>query len=141
MKEREQFGRPIAEFQGLQWKIADMETSTNAARLMLHDAAKSTLDLIPFPDMAKSAQAKLFASEAAIKVVNEALQIFGARGYGSNEKIERMYRDVRMFTIGGGTAEILRNQIAGDALGMKTPQTRNGYMMNNTVMGFVQAAE
>ena len=141
MKEREQFGRPIAEFQGLQWKIADMETHTNAARLMLHDAAKSTLDAIPFPDMAKAAQAKLFASEAAIKVVNEALQIFGARGYGSNEKIERMYRDVRMFTIGGGTAEILRNQIAGDALGMKTPQTRNGYMMNNTVMGFVQAAE
>ncbi|MEP3628541.1 MAG: 3-sulfinopropanoyl-CoA desulfinase [Hyphomicrobiales bacterium] len=141
MKEREQFGRPIAEFQGLQWKIADMETQTNAARLMLHDAAKSTLDLIPFPDMAKSAQAKLFASEAAIKVVNEALQIFGARGYGSNEKIERMYRDVRMFTIGGGTAEILRNQIAGDALGMKTPQTRNGYMMNNAIGGFVQAAE
>ena len=52
-----------------------------------------------------------------------------------------MYRDVRMFTIGGGTAEILRNQIAGDALGMKVPQTRDGYMMNNAVGGFIQAAE
>ncbi|MEM8790435.1 MAG: 3-sulfinopropanoyl-CoA desulfinase [Pseudomonadota bacterium] len=122
--ERHQFGRPIAEFQGLQWMLADMDTQIHAARLMLHDAAQCGGQ---FPDPAKAARAKLFASEMAIKVVSDALQMFGARGYGSEEPLERMYRDVRMFTIGGGTAQVLRNQIAGSALGMKTPQTRDGY--------------
>ncbi|MEM7731235.1 MAG: 3-sulfinopropanoyl-CoA desulfinase [Pseudomonadota bacterium] len=130
LSQREQFGRPLAEFQGLQWMIADMDTQVNAARLMLRDAAASG-DL--FPDMKKAAQAKLFASEMAIKVVNDALQMFGARGYGDQEPLERMYRDVRMFTIGGGTAQILRNQIAGSVLGIKTPQTRDGYMPTNVV--------
>lgn len=125
--EREQFGRPIAEFQGLQWMIADMDTQVHAARLMLHEAAASTGPGGLFPDPTKAARAKLFASEMAIKVVSDALQMFGARGYGADEPIERMYRDVRMFTIGGGTAQVLRNQIAGHVLGMKTPQTRDGY--------------
>ncbi len=129
LKKREQFGRPLAEFQGLQWMIADMDTSVHASRLMLHEAAKSA-DTSPtgFPDMNLAARAKLFASEAAIKTVSDALQMFGARGYGDQEPLERMYRDVRMFTIGGGTAQVLRNQIAGQALGMKTPQTRDGYV-------------
>lgn len=123
--EREQFGRPLAEFQGLQWMLADMDASVHASRLMLHEAAKSRgPDGSLFPDMTMAARAKLFASEAAIKVVNDALQIFGARGYGSEEPLERMYRDVRMFTIGGGTAQILRTQVAGGLLGIKTPQTR-----------------
>lgn len=126
--EREQFGRPLAEFQGLQWMLADMDTSVHAARLMLHEAARSAdAGDCPFPDRTLAARAKLFASEAAIKVVNDALQIFGARGYGGDEEIERMYRDVRMFTIGGGTAQILRNQLAGALLDMKVPQTREGY--------------
>ncbi|MEO0800336.1 MAG: acyl-CoA dehydrogenase family protein, partial [Pseudomonadota bacterium] len=73
-----------------------------------------------------AARAKLFASEQAIRVVSDALQMFGARGYGSDEPLERMYRDVRMFTIGGGTAQVLRTQIAGSILGIKTPQTREG---------------
>lgn len=121
--EREQFGRPIAEFQGLQWMIADMDTSVHAARLMLHEAAQ-TLGPGGFPDMTTAARAKLFASEAAIKVVNDALQMFGARGFGDQEPLERMYRDVRMFTIGGGTAQVLRTQIAGSVLGIRTPQRR-----------------
>ena len=78
--------------------------------------------------MMMAARAKLFASEMAIKVVSDALQIFGARGYSDREPLERMYRDVRMFTIGGGTAQILRTQVAGSILGIKTPQTRGGYM-------------
>ncbi|MEM7654245.1 MAG: acyl-CoA dehydrogenase, partial [Pseudomonadota bacterium] len=128
VKERHQFGRPIAEFQGLQWMLADMDTSVHAARLMLYEAARSNgPDGSQFPDMTMAARAKLFASEAAIKVVNDALQMFGARGYGAEEPLERMYRDVRMFTIGGGTAQILRTQIAGRILDMKTPQTRSGY--------------
>jgi butyryl-CoA dehydrogenase len=122
--EREQFGRPLAEFQGLQWMLADMDMQVHAARLMLHEAARSGG---PFPDMTMAARAKIFASEMAIKVVNDALQMFGARGYSDQEPLERMYRDVRMFTIGGGTAQILRNQVAGSLLGIKTPQTRDGY--------------
>lgn len=125
---RQQFGRTLAEFQGLQWMIADMDTQVNAARLLLHDAARSAESSESgFPDMAKAAQAKLFASEMAIKVVSDALQMFGARGYSDREPLERMYRDVRMFTIGGGTAQILRTQIAGHVLGIKTPQTRDRY--------------
>ncbi|WP_281857714.1 3-sulfinopropanoyl-CoA desulfinase [Litoreibacter halocynthiae] len=126
--EREQFGRPLAEFQGLQWMLADMDAAVHASRLMLHEAAQSRgPNGSPFPDIAMAARAKLFASEAAIKVVNDALQMFGARGYGAEEPLERMYRDVRMFTIGGGTAQILRTQVAGSILGIRTPQTRGGY--------------
>jgi butyryl-CoA dehydrogenase len=130
IKEREQFGRPLAEFQGLQWMIADMDASVHASRLMLHEAAKTAdTSSTGFPDMMMAARAKLFATEAAIKVVNDALQMFGARGYGDQEPLERMYRDVRMFTIGGGTAQILRTQVAGKLLGIKTPQTRDGYVV------------
>ena len=129
LKEREQFGRPLAEFQGLQWMLAEMDTSVHAARLMLHEAARSAEgpDRL-FPDKTLAARAKLFASEAAIKVVNDALQMFGARGYGDKEPLERMYRDVRMFTIGGGTAQVLKTQIASSLLDMKLPQTRDGYL-------------
>lgn len=131
--ERQQFGRPLAEFQGLQWIVADMDTQVHAARLMLHEAARSRgPDGSPYPDMTMAARAKLFASEMAIKVVNDALQMFGARGYSDREPLERMYRDVRMFTIGGGTAQILRTQVAGSVLGIKTPQTRDGYSHLNT---------
>jgi butyryl-CoA dehydrogenase len=127
--EREQFGRPLAEFQGLQWMVADMDTQVHAARLLLHEAASSRgPNGSLYPDMTMAARAKLFASEMAIKVVSDALQMFGARGYSDREPIERMYRDVRMFTIGGGTAQILRTQVAGAALGVKTPQTRDGYV-------------
>lgn len=129
MLKREQFGRPIAEFQGLQWMLADMDSQVHASRLMLHDAARSRgPNNSPFPDMMMAARAKVFAAEAAIKVVNDALQIFGARGYSDHEPLERMYRDVRMFTIGGGTAQVLRTQIAEHLLGMKLPQTRDGYL-------------
>ncbi len=126
--ERQQFGRPLAEFQGLQWMLADMDTQIHAGRLLLHEAARSRgPNGSRFPDMTMAARAKLFASEMGIKVVNDALQMFGARGYSDREPLERMYRDVRMFTIGGGTAQILRTQIAGSVLGIKTPQTRDGY--------------
>ena len=126
--ERRQFGRPLAEFQGLQWMLADMDAGVHAARLMLREAALSRgSGGSGFPDVMMAARAKMFASESAIKVVSDALQIFGARGYGDREPLERMYRDVRMFTIGGGTAQILKTQVAGRLLGMKTPQTRDGY--------------
>ena len=122
-RERHQFGRPIAEFQGLQWMLADMAVGLNAARLGIHQAAASA---DPFPDPLLAAQAKLLASEMAIRVTNDALQMFGARGYSRNFPMERMARDARMFTIGGGTAQVLRNFIAGKVLGWKLPQTRQG---------------
>lgn len=125
LKEREQFGRPIAEFQGLQWMLADMQIGLSASRLMLYNAAKS--GGAGFPDKNLAAQAKVFASETAIKVTTDALQMFGARGYGRSLPMERIARDARMFTIGGGTAQMLRNQVAGSVLGMKLPQTRGGY--------------
>ncbi len=129
LREREQFGRPLAEFQGLQWMLADMDAMVHASRLMLFEAAQSAdWDGNRFPDMLMAARAKAFASECSIKVVNDALQMFGARGYGDLEPLERMYRDVRMFTIGGGTAQVLKTQVAGSVLGIKTPQTRSGYL-------------
>jgi len=125
-KTREQFGRPIGEFQGLQWMLADMQTQLTAARLMLYTAARSQ-GAGGFPDPMLAAQAKIFASESAIRIVNDALQIFGARGYSRDLPLERMARDVRMFTIGGGTAQVLRTLVASKMLGWKLPQTRDGY--------------
>jgi len=124
VQEREQFGRPICEFQGLQWMLSDMATQIEAARALIHKAA----DCEGFPDSLEAAQAKVFASEMAIKVTNDALQLFGAAGYSRNNPLERMVRDARMFTIGGGTAQVLRTLIAGRLLGRKLPQTRDGYL-------------
>ncbi len=125
-QQREQFGRPICEFQGLQWMLVDMSTQLTAARLLIYKAAAGAAN--GFPDVTEAAQAKVFASEMAIKVTNDALQIFGASGYSRNLPLERMVRDARMFTIGGGTAQILRTVIASKLLGRKLPQTRDGYL-------------
>jgi alkylation response protein AidB-like acyl-CoA dehydrogenase len=128
-KAREQFGRPIAEFQGVQWMLADMAIGLESARAMIHRAAESKgPGGSPFPDPIAAAMAKVVASETAIKVTNEALQLFGARGYSRDLPLERMVRDARMFTIGGGTAQILRTLVAADILQMKLPQTRDGYV-------------
>lgn len=123
-QQREQFGRPICEFQGLQWMLADMSIQLSAARLMIHKAAAGAA---PFPDATEAAQAKIFASEMAIKVTNDALQIHGAMGYSRNLPLERMCRDARMFTIGGGTAQILRTLVASRILQRKLPQSREGH--------------
>jgi 3-sulfinopropanoyl-CoA desulfinase len=125
LKSRHQFGRPIAEFQGLQWMLADMSTQLEAARLLLRSAAASGGD---FPDIDKAARAKIFAAETANKVTNDALQFYGSSGYGRHNPMERHVRDARMFTIAGGTAQILRTQVASKLLGMKLPQTREGYL-------------
>ena len=124
--EREQFGRPIHEFQGLQWMLADMSIQLAAAEALCYKAAGNAGD--GFPDANEAAQAKIFTSEMAIKVTNDALQVFGAAGYSRNNPMERMARDARMFTIGGGTAQILRTVVASRILNTKLPQTRDGYM-------------
>ena len=133
MKSRQQFGRPIAEFQGLQWMLADMSIGLDAAQALVYRAAAGAGQ--GFPDMREAAQAKILAAETAIRVTNDALQIHGAAGYSRNLPLERMVRDARMFTIGGGTAQVLRTQVAGALLGMKILQTRDGYTSSLSGLG------
>lgn len=141
-QEREQFGRPIAEFQGLQWMLADMNVQLAAARTLIHRAAASEgVDGSPFPDQMMAAQSKVFSADMAIKVTTDALQIFGARGYSRNLPMERMQRDARMFTIGGGTAQVLRTLVASNILERKLPQTRDGYTKLAELADLPKAAE
>jgi alkylation response protein AidB-like acyl-CoA dehydrogenase len=127
VKSREQFGRPLSEFQGLQWMLADMQITLTASRGLLYQSARR-ISAAGFPERQLAAQAKVFAAESAIRITNDALQMFGAEGYNRARPLERMVRDARMFTIGGGTAQMLRNQVASTLLGMKLPQTRDGWM-------------
>jgi len=113
-KEREQFGRPIAKFQGLRWMLADMATELEAARQLTFFAAsqkdrgqKYTLE---------ASMAKLFASEMVNRVTAAALQIHGGYGYTKEYSVERFYRDARVFTIYEGTSEIQRVVIANQLL-------------------------
>jgi alkylation response protein AidB-like acyl-CoA dehydrogenase len=108
--ERRQFGRPIAEFQGIRWKLADMAVKIDAARLLIHRAAARAGH--DFPEALEAAKAKTFAAEIAQEVTSQALQIHGALGYSRTVPLERMARDARMFAIGGGTLEMMRNLIA-----------------------------
>ncbi|MBT3660422.1 MAG: acyl-CoA dehydrogenase [Rhodospirillaceae bacterium] len=125
---REQFGRPIYEFQGLHWMLADMSIQLEAARGLVYSAATSAESTqIGFPDPLMAAQCKVFTADMAIKVANDALQVYGAMGYSRNLPLERMARDARMFTIGGGTAQVLRTLVASKILDAKLPQTRDGF--------------
>ncbi|HVF29348.1 MAG TPA: acyl-CoA dehydrogenase family protein [Pyrinomonadaceae bacterium] len=113
-KERQQFGRPISEFQGIQFKLADMATQIEAARLLtlqaaaLKDAGKTTTR--------ESSMAKLFASEIAVKVSEESVQIHGGYGYTKDYPAEKYWRDSKLCTIGEGTSEIQRLVIAKQLL-------------------------
>ncbi len=127
-QERQQFGRPICEFQGLQWMLADMSVQIEAARgLVWRAAATQGAEGAFLIDSLAAAQAKIFTAEMAIRVTNDALQVHGARGYSRRWPLERMCRDARMFTIGGGTAQILRTVVASRILETKLPQTRDGF--------------
>ena len=137
VQEREQFGRPIAEFQGLQWMLADMSIGLAASQALIWKAATGLKG--GFPDMALAAQAKIFAAETAVKVSNDALQLHGAAGYSRARAVERMVRDARMFTIGGGTAQVLRTLVASNILGQKLPQTRDGYTVQPRAAGAIAA--
>lgn len=113
-KEREQFGRPIANHQAIAFKMADMATDIEASKLLVYQAA----DL---KDSGKtvtkeSAMAKLFASETAVRVANDAVQIFGGYGYTKDYPVEKFYRDAKLCTIGEGTSEIQRLVISRQIL-------------------------
>lgn len=109
-KEREQFGAPIARLQPIQWKLADMATDVAASRLLVYQAAEMKDRGVPFTK--EAAIAKLYASEAAIRVVHHGLQVHGGYGYTKDYPIERLYRDARVTTIYEGTSEVQRIVIA-----------------------------
>lgn len=123
---RRQFSRPIAEFQGLAWMLADMSIEIEASRALVWRAARSA-GPNGFPDRLAAAQAKVMAADMAIRVTNNALQVWGAAGYSRDNPMERYVRDARMFAIAGGTAQVLRTQVAEQILGRKLPQTRDGF--------------
>jgi alkylation response protein AidB-like acyl-CoA dehydrogenase len=113
-KVRKQFGRPISEFQAIQHKLVDMATDLDAARLLTYRAG-AMLDQGRRVTR-ESAMAKLFASEAAVRIANEAVQIHGGYGFIKDYPVEKFYRDVKLCTLGEGTSEIQRLVIARQLL-------------------------
>jgi len=119
--QREQFGKPIAEFQGVQFKLADMATEIEAARHLIYAASR-------LRDKGEritkySAMAKLYASEVSMRVTNHAIQIFGGNGYSREYPVERYWRDAKLTEIGEGTSEIQRIVIARELLKEAEAQT------------------
>lgn len=113
-KERKQFGKPISEFQGIAFKLADMATKIEAAELLIYHAAdlKNRHQKVT----KESASAKYYASEIATEVANDAVQIFGGYGYTKDFPVEKYYRDAKLCTIGEGTSEIQKVVIAREIL-------------------------
>jgi alkylation response protein AidB-like acyl-CoA dehydrogenase len=113
-KERVQFGKPISEFQGISFKLAEMATEIEASELLLHKAAYLKNE---GREMTKaSAMAKMYASEVCVRVANEAVQIHGGYGYIKDFPVEKFYRDSKLCTIGEGTTEIQKVVISRNIL-------------------------
>ena len=117
-KQRKQFGKAISEFQAIQFKLADMATEVEAARLLVYHAAwLADQETVRFSK--ESSMAKLFAGEVAVKVANECVQIHGGYGFIKDYPAEKFYRDVKLCTIGEGTSEIQKLVIARQILGKR----------------------
>jgi acyl-CoA dehydrogenase len=112
---RRQFGRPLADNQGIQWMLADMVADLHSARLTCYDAA-SRYDREPDRRAQTAATAKLICSEMVSRVADRAVQLFGGEGYRKDLPIERIWREVRAIRILEGTSEIMRHIIARDVL-------------------------
>ncbi len=113
-KERHQFDKPIASFQGISFKLADMATEIEAAELLIQQACDFKIRGLPMTKQA--AMAKYYASEVAVKVATDAVQIFGGYGYTKDYPVEKFYRDAKLCTIGEGTSEVQKIVIAREAL-------------------------
>ena len=113
-KRRRQFGKPILEYEAIQWMLADMATEIDAARLLTHKAA--ALKDLGQPFLRSASQAKLHASEVAVRASSKAIQIHGGYGYLKDSPVERFYRDAKLCEIGEGTSEVQRMVIARDVL-------------------------
>ncbi len=118
--ERRQFGRLLCEFQGLQWKFADMKMKLDAAQLLLYRAAANADRGLPSPE--ETAIAKAFCNQAGFEVANESLQVMGGAGYSREELVEYCVRRCRGWMIAGGSVEILKNRIAEGVFGRPFPQ-------------------
>jgi alkylation response protein AidB-like acyl-CoA dehydrogenase len=116
---RHQFGHRLADFQGIQWQLADMAIELDAARLLIYRAASNAG--AGLPDQVEAAKAKAFANEAAIRVSNQALQMFGGHGYLKSMQVERYVRGARFGALAGGTPQIQRNIIADSLVGRRRP--------------------
>ena len=114
MKERKQFGRPIAAFQGLQWMVAEMSTKIEAARFLVYKAAWLKDNKQPYS--IDAARAKLYATEVAMDVTTKAVQLFGGYGYTKEYPVERMMRDAKITEIYEGTSEVQKMVISGSLL-------------------------
>ncbi len=113
-KERHQFNKPISSFQGISFKLADMATRIEASKMLIYRAAQLKDNHLPVTK--ESAMAKLYASETAVEVANEAVQIFGGYGYTKDFPVEKYYRDAKLCTIGEGTSEIQKLVISRSLL-------------------------
>ncbi|NLV89123.1 MAG: acyl-CoA dehydrogenase [Tissierellia bacterium] len=114
VKERQQFGRPLSKFQGLQWMIADMATEIDAARLLVYRAAFNKSNGLPYGK--EAAMAKLYASECAMNVTTKCVQLFGGYGYTKDYPMERMMRDAKITEIYEGTSQVQQMVIAAALL-------------------------
>ena len=114
VKQRKQFGRPIAKFQNTQFQLADMQTKVDAARLLVYRAAMAKEEGKPYTVLA--AEAKLFAAETAMEVTTKAIQLLGGYGYTRDLPVERMFRDAKITEIYEGTSEVQRMVISGSML-------------------------
>ncbi len=125
VQQREQFGRPIVEFQGVQWQLADMHVDVEAARSLIYRAALNAADG-KYPEALDVSVAKLYANEMGIRVLHKAADLHGALGYTKDLPIERLLRDALVIPVAGGTVNILRNTIAGELFkGLSLSQRRN----------------
>ncbi len=113
-KERQQFDKPIAEFQGIAFKLADMATKIEAAEMLINQACDLKMKGLPMTK--ESAMAKYYASEVSVEVSTDAVQIFGGYGYTKDFPVEKFYRDSKLCTIGEGTSEIQKIVIAREVL-------------------------
>lgn len=114
LKEREQFGRPLSKFQGLQWKVADMATEIEAARLLVYKAAFNKANNLPYSK--EAAMAKLYAARCAMRVTTDVVQLFGGYGYTKDYPVERMMRDAKITEIYEGTSEVQQMVIAASVM-------------------------
>ena len=114
IKERQQFGRPLSKFQGLQWMVADMATAIEAAKLLVYRAAYNKSNGLPYNK--EAAMAKLYAANVAMDVTTKAVQLHGGYGYTKDYPVERMMRDAKITEIYEGTSQVQQMVIAANLL-------------------------
>ena len=117
---RSQFGRLLCEFQGLQWKFADMKMQLDAARLLLYRAATNADK--GFPDAGETSIAKAFCNQAGFQAADESMQVMGGAGYSQDSLVEYCFRRTRGWMIAGGSVEMMKNRIAETVFERRFPQ-------------------